>query len=124
MPEWMWWFLYACFLIVAVQLDGHRRALRRIDAKLDAALRRLGGEAASVEAELRRSDDAAEAENRRLVKRSLPLGVLLLVAGGAAGAVAGWLASPDRALAAGAVGAFAGFALGTFLHGFREGLHG
>src|SRR5262245_30508815 len=124
-----WWLLYIAFLILAAQGEAHRRALQSIEAKLGAALRRLGGDPAAIEAELKRADDTAEAELKRaddtaeaeqrgLARRSVPLGLLLMVAGGAVGALAGWWWGPaERAWAGGAIGGLAGFVLGSFLHG-------
>jgi ferric-dicitrate binding protein FerR (iron transport regulator) len=120
-----WWLLYLAFVILAAQGEAHRRSLRSVEAKLGAALRRLGGDPGAVESELKRADEAAEAEQRGLARRSVPLGLVLMVAGGAAGALAGWWWGPaERAWAGGAIGALAGFVLGGFLHGLREGMRG
>ena len=61
-------------------------------------------------------------ENHSVWMRSLPLGLLLLAVGGAAGALVGWVWEPQVGIPVGlAFGALGGFVLGTFLAGIREG---
>jgi hypothetical protein len=62
-------------------------------------------------------------ENYSLWRRSLPLGLLLLAMGGAAGALLGWIWQTEVGILVGlAVGAIGGFVLGAFLAGMREGI--
>src|SRR5262249_45349784 len=62
-------------------------------------------------------------ESRSLMRRSLPLGFLLLVAGGAAGALLGWVWEAEVGIPVGAAfGALGGFVLGIFLAAIREGV--
>lgn len=61
-----WWLWYCLFWILFVQTANNRRLLRAIEAKLNAALRRLGDNPTQVEASLREADQAAEAEVRWL----------------------------------------------------------
>ena len=62
-------------------------------------------------------------ENSSLWTRSLPLGLLLLAIGGAAGTLVGWIWETEVGIPAGiAFGALGGFVLGIFLAGFREGV--
>jgi hypothetical protein len=71
----------------------------------------------------RAREASAEVAEQKLWWQSMPLGLLLLVIGGAAGALVGWLWGSDGGWAVGgAFGALIGFALGLFLHGFWEGL--
>jgi len=61
--------------------------------------------------------------SRTLMVRSLPLGLLLLATGGAAGALVGWLWETEVGMPVGiAFGAVVGFVLGTLLAGIREGV--
>jgi hypothetical protein len=65
----------------------------------------------------------AYAANSSLWLRSLPLALLLLVTGGAVGALVGWIWEDEVGIPAGfAFGALGGFVLGTSLAGFREGI--
>jgi hypothetical protein len=53
---------------------------------------------------------------------SLPLGLLLLAVGGAAGALVGWVWETEVGILVGlAVGEIRGFVLGIFLAGIRDG---
>lgn len=70
----------------------------------------------------REERDAYE-ENDSLWRRSLPLGLLLLAMGGAAGALVGWVWETEIGMPVGfAFGALGGLVLGTILAGIREGI--
>ena len=60
-----------------------------IEAKLDAALRRLGDNPTQVEAGLERRDQAAEASAKALAFRSVSLGLIAMLICGAIGAAFG-----------------------------------
>ncbi len=61
--------------------------------------------------------------SRSLLVRSLPAGILLLAAGGVAGALVGWACETEVGIPVGvAFGALGGFMLGTLLAVIREGV--
>jgi hypothetical protein len=62
-------------------------------------------------------------ESHSLMVRSLPWSLLLLVAGGVAGALLGWVWETEIGIPVGvALGALGGFVLGAFLAGIMEGV--
>lgn len=70
-----------------------------------------------------REEREAYKENYSLWMRSLPLGLLLLAVGGAAGALVGWVWETEVGIPVGsAFGALGGLVLGSFLAGTREGI--
>jgi hypothetical protein len=70
-----------------------------------------------------RQEREAYEESRSLVARSLPLGFLLLVAGGTVGALVGSVWETEVGIPVGlGVGALGGLVLGLVVAGFREGL--
>ncbi len=70
-----------------------------------------------------REEREAYEESDSLWMRSRSLGFLLLVVGGAAGALVGWVWETELGIPAGlAFGALGGLVLGIFLAGIREGI--
>jgi hypothetical protein len=70
-----------------------------------------------------REEREAFEENYSLWVRSLPLGLLLLAVGGAAGALVGWAWETEVGVPVGlAFGALGGLVLGIVLAGIREGI--
>ena len=125
MEDW-WWVFFVFLITYGIQDESRRRALRSIEAKLGEVLRRLGGDPATIEAQLRQADQAAEAaaeaQELRLPKAAIPWGLVFMAVVGAAGALVGYWISPEAVYSGGAIGALIGLVLGTLVYGFREGL--
>lgn len=117
-----WWLWFWFFMVLIIQGDYSRWRLRVIEAKLDAALRRLGDNPTQVEAGLERREQAAEADAKALARRSVYLGLTLMLICGAIGALVGWIWGGEGAAAGAVLGTPIGYFLGIFLHGFWEGI--
>jgi hypothetical protein len=118
-----WWLWFWLFMVLSIQGDHLRRRLRIIEAKLDAALRRLGDNPTKTETALELRDQAAEADAKALARRSVHLGLIVMLIGGAIGALVGWLLGGGEGVAAATMlGGFIGYFAGIFLYGFWEGI--
>ena len=117
-----WWLWFWLFMLLMIQGDYPRRRFRVIEAKLDAALRRLGESPTQLETGVERRDQSAEADANALARRSAYLGVSMMLICAAIGALVGWIWGGDGAAAGAALGAPIGYFFGIFLHGFWEGI--